>query len=191
MGTHCRCPGSSAHCPARGAPVLGALSACRSPPHAPPTALLPLGVLASLWPPRLRPLPMLHAQPPLAGSRLRLLGSAQTLWGKNEGFWCPLLPSGWVLEALPPGACAASAGPQALAATSLLGPCSSGGGLWHPDGGAVAQSHPLVRRTDGQTDVPLSGCPLLPAVPGAAALPPEQAGQVPDHPVGAGASRLH
>lgn len=77
----------------------------------PPTALLPLGVLASRWPPRLRPLPMLHAQPALAGSRLRLLGSAQTLWGKNEGFWCPLLPSGWVLEALPPGACATSAGP--------------------------------------------------------------------------------
>lgn len=176
--------------------MLGALSACRSPPCAPLPHWRPSGCWRPAGLQGSDPCPCSTCSRPWQGAGCVCWALRRHYGARTRGFGAPSFRAGgcWVLEALPPVACATSVGPQALAATSLLAPCSSGGGLWHPDGGATAQSHPLgaaVRRTDGQTDVPLSGRPLLPAVPGAAAVPPEQAGQVPDHPVGAGASRLH
>lgn len=119
----------------------------QEPTLCPPAALAPLRVLASCWPPRLRPLPVLHVQPPLAGSGLCLLGSAQTLWGKNERFWCPLLPSGWVL------------GAGGSATRSLCHFCGSpGSGSHEPAGAVFIWWGPLAPRWRCRSSEPPAGC---------------------------------
>lgn len=165
-------------------------SACRSPPHAPPhSTAAPRGAgvpLASK-----APTPA-HAPRTASPGREQAAsaGLCADIMGQERGVLVPppsqrLGAGGFATRSL----CHFCGSPRLWQLRACWGRVHLVGASGTPM--EVPWLGAAVRWTDGQTDVPLSGCPLLPAVPGAAALPPEQAGQVPDHSLGAGASRLH
>lgn len=135
-------------------------SACRSPPCAPPQHCCPSGCWRPAGLQGSDPCPCSTHSQPWQGAGCVCWALRRHYGARMRGFGAPSFPAGGCWRLCHPEPVPLLWVPQALAATSLLVPCSSGGGLWHPDGGAVARCRSEM---DGWTDGrPTERLPLAP-----------------------------